>query len=479
VDAKFSAIGDLFTATKTVTTYQQYSKDDIRTYLSNPYRNSDKLRQLSDYFYYNNGIYKNVINAFSSLPTLSTMILPSVKTLGKVEDKAYGTYYDKVNNYIDSIDLKATTRNILSSVARYGGYVGYERSSGNEYVIQTLPIDYCRVKYKIGHDYVVEFNFKYFDKFFNKEDIETAWTIYPPEFKKLWNKYKGDKVSRAPEWQMLDVKKTYCILANEDEAFFIPMFCNMYLALLNNEEYQEIIKLGQQIDITKLIVQKIPTDKDGNITMPKELVEILHQSLKEILPEFANGLTTPLEIHDVPFSNQIQTKEELLSKAERGAFVSSGWSSALFADNSGHAGLQMNVEIVTASIYAILEKIESMFSRKFKNVVNSKNYDFKLHFYRTTNVNIKENFERLMKLVEIGGAITPVFSILGFDSDVYTTLLQIENNLGVKDNLQTPQSMHTQTVASGDSGRPPKDEKDLGDSGATTRDTGSNDNKTS
>jgi hypothetical protein len=249
----------------------------------------------------------------------------------------------------------------------------------------------------------------------------------------------------------------------------------MYLALLNNEEYQEIIKLGQQIDITKLIVQKIPTDKDGNITMPKELVEILHQSLKEILPEFANGLTTPLEIHDVPFSNQIQTKEELLSKAERGAFVSSGWSSALFADNGGVSSVNLNIELVTSQIYTILEKIESMFGRKFRNVVNSKNYDFKLHFFRTVNLNVQENFDRLYKLLEIGGALNPVLSLTGIDPDVYATLLQIENNLGVKDLLVLPQSIHTQSGSSDGAGRPSTpDNKVDNESTAISKERGSN-----
>jgi hypothetical protein len=472
----FASIGEMIISTSTNTNTTGYTIDDIETALSNPYRNHQNLRAISDYFYYNNGIYRNIINAYTSLATLDHMILPSSKTVTKMADKSYQTYFDKVKNYIDTIGIKPTTRTILKSIARYGGYVGYERNNGNEFTLQTLPIDYCRVKYKVGHDFQVEFNFKYFDKFFNKEDLDLAWLAYPPEFQSLYQTYKsGSKGSRTPEWQPLDIKKTFCVVHDDDEPFFIPIFSGMFEALLNNEDYKDLIKTGEELEVSKLVVQKIPTDKDGNIQIPKELVVMLHQALKQALPTGVNGLTTPLEIRDVPFTNRTTTKEELLAKAERGAFVSGGWSADLFASSAGHTGLNMNVEVVTSHIYMHLEKIEAMFSRKFKNVANTKNYEFNLRFYRTTNVNVQDNFDRAYKLVEVGGAVTPLITLLGVNPEDYATLLQIEDLMGIKDLFAPLQSIHT-TSGSTDAGRVPLPESKLTDKGQQTRDLGSNQN---
>jgi hypothetical protein len=476
---EFASLGEMIALTVSKRT-SKYSKDDINSYLNDTVRYAQNLRQASDYFYNSNGIYKSIINAFTNLATLDNIILPSLKTSQKTTDKAYQTYLDKIRAYCDSVDIKLTARNILKSVAKYGVYVGYERQEGGEFYFQTLPIDYVRIKYKVGNEYQLEFNFKYFDKFFNKEDIDFAWFAYPSEFKKLYNKYKSDKKSKNPEWQMLDIKKTVCIVSEDDDATFIPMFSGMFEALLNNEDYKDLIKLSETLDVTKLIVQKVPTDvKDGNILMTKEAIQYFHNELKKILPEGANGLTTPLDITAIPFSNQSQSKEELLAKAERGAYVASGYSGGLFSDNGGHTGLQMNVEVVTANIFAVLEKIESMFSRKFKNVVNTKNYEFKLKFYRTTNVNIDENFERAFKALGIGGAIEPMISLMGFEPDVYATLLKVEKETGIKDLLQIPESMHTQSGSTPidnkkSNGNPKKKEKDLTDGGAKSRnvDTG-------
>lgn len=474
----FASLHELLIATRPTMSTTVYSKDDIATYLANPARYNAKLREISDWFYYNNGIYRNIINSFATLLTLDYTILPSTKTLKKTSDKSYAIYYDKVNNYTDTIGIKTQTRAILKSIARYGGYVGYERTNGNEFYLQTLPLDYCRVKYKVGHDYQIEFNFKYFDKFWNKEDLDLAWTVYPSEFQKLYNAYKADRTSRNPEWQMIDIKKTYCVLFDDDDPFFIPIYSGMFEALINNEEYKDLIKLGQQLEITKLIIQKVPMDENGVIKIDPKMVKALHEAFVNVIPEGATVYTTPFEVKDVPFTNQSQSKEELLAKAERGAFVASGHNSAMFADNSGHIGLNVNVEVVTANIFSMVEKIEEMFTRKFKNVVNTKNYEFKLKFHRTTNINAGEVFDRTYRMFEAGGVITPLISMLGYDIDTYLTLLDIEADLGIKDKLIVPKSMHTQSgnnaTSDSEAGRPQEDEKNLSEEGVKARDLDTN-----
>lgn len=472
----YSAVSDLVTLSKSVQS-TQFTLDDINNWILAPMRYGSYLRNVSDIYYNKNGIYKNICNTFANLPTLDFLILPSSKTLGKLQDKAYSTYFDKVNAYTEAINIKLTTRRILKSVARYGAYIGYQRSQGSNFAIQTLPIDYCRIKYKIGNDYQLEYNFKYFDKFFNAEDLELAWTVYPPEFKKLYNKYKADKKSQYPEWQMLDIASTVCIQYDDDDAYFLPLFTGIFESLYYNDEYKGIMQMSSKLDVTKLITQKVPTDKDGNLLIPRDLVKIFHDELTKILPDGASALTTPLEIHDVPFTNHGKDREDILAKSERAVYVASGMSSSLFADNGGHVGLTMNIEAVTANIFSILEKIEDVFTKKFLKVVNSKNYIFKLKFFRTTNINIKETFDRMYQLVAIGGAIQPLFSLSGLDTESYITLLQIESDLKIKDLLTIPESVHTQTASAGATdkgGKPAKDEKDLKDSGATTKDLDTN-----
>lgn len=475
---EFSAFEGLVTATQERSTNAKYTSDDVALYLGNVYKYGNKLRQMSDWFYYNNGIYRNIVNSFANLPTLDHLILPSSYTLDKIEDKSYNVYLGKVNQYAETINIKTSTRRILKSLARYGGFVGYERTNGKEFYIQTLPLDYCRIKYKMGNDYQMEFNFKYFDKFWDKEDLDLAWTVYPKEFKGLYNKYKKDGKSKNPEWQMMDIKKTWCIPAEDDEPLFIPMYSGMFKSLISNEDYKDLIKVGKELDISKLLVQKVPVDKDGNLLISKDQVKMFHQELKKVLPTGANATTTPMELNSVSFSNATKDNENLLSKAEREVFVNSGTSSSLFADNGGNVALNINIETVTANIYALLEKVEDLFGRKFLQVVSTKNYVFKLKFFRTTNVNINENFERMYKMVSIGGAITPLFSLMGFDTETYTSLLTVENSLGIKTLLTPVQSIHTQT---GDTsaeqkpvGKPKSEDKDLSNEGAKAKDLDTN-----
>jgi arginine deiminase len=90
----FSSLDTLFTnaRTSTASTSSSYTQESIDTYLKSPYSYSDKLRVVSDYFYYKNGVYKNLINSFANFPTLDNVIIPTKGTLQKSTDKAYNTY---------------------------------------------------------------------------------------------------------------------------------------------------------------------------------------------------------------------------------------------------------------------------------------------------------------------------------------------------------------------------------------------------
>lgn len=56
----FASILDLATSTQ-VRLFTKYTKDDIASFLLNPSRFTVQLFSVSDYFYNNNGIYKNII----------------------------------------------------------------------------------------------------------------------------------------------------------------------------------------------------------------------------------------------------------------------------------------------------------------------------------------------------------------------------------------------------------------------------------
>lgn len=459
----------------TVNKVQNVKREDIEKYLEDPTANSQELRAISDNFYYKHGVYRNIVDTFTTLATLDYSVLPTAITAERKMDKSYDKLFLEAENFADTINIKLTTRRILSSYAKYGGFVGYLRKDGNSYYVQTLPIDYCRIKYKLGNDYQIEFNFKYFDNFFDEEEINLAWEMYPKEFKSLYNKYQKDNKSREPEWQMLDIKNTYTVKCEEDSPFFIPPFCGMFESIDSDNSYKDLMKLSERLDAIKLIVQKIPTDpKTGKITVSKTQTDMLHENMMKLLPEGANGMTTPLEIQDVSFANANRQKQDMLKMSERGVFINSGWSSSLFADNSSHTGLSTNVETVVSKIYYALEKCENAYNIKLSRLIGSKNYNFKIEFLKITNINRQETFDMIFRTIEIGGSLVPLLSILGFSVGSYKALLEMESNSGIKELLVPPSSMHTQSSKDGDVGNVEKTDSKITEAGAKTKESGSN-----
>lgn len=97
----------------------------------------------------------------------------------------------KASALLDQCDLKRTFARIALKVVRNGCYYGYRIEQKGASYIQELPINYCRSRFKLNNDHIVEFNVKYFDD--NFKDIEyriRVLKMFPKEFQQAYIKYK-------------------------------------------------------------------------------------------------------------------------------------------------------------------------------------------------------------------------------------------------------------------------------------------------
>jgi hypothetical protein len=89
-------------------------------------------------------------------------------------------------------------------VIREGAYYAYIVPSTDKLILQELPADYCRVRYNIGVDPVVEFNLRYFDVAFPTYEYRMKiLKLFPSEFYKAYMLYKKGKLKNDP-WNIND-----------------------------------------------------------------------------------------------------------------------------------------------------------------------------------------------------------------------------------------------------------------------------------
>lgn len=121
----------------------------------------DAARQLSLYFYRTNGEYKNNIDFLASLPLYDTIVIPVIS--GKGSQTQIVKNFEAACKFVENLDVPNTFTHITKEWLKVGIYFGILQEDGDKVVIQDLPLDYCRSRFKDFNNLnILEFNLNYF-----------------------------------------------------------------------------------------------------------------------------------------------------------------------------------------------------------------------------------------------------------------------------------------------------------------------------
>jgi hypothetical protein len=291
----------------------------------------------------------------------------------------------------------------------------------------------------------------------------------PKEFEKLYNQYQADREQR---WALLDPTKTRVHLLDDE----VPMFASVFPDLLELEEYKDIDKRRSKLQLYKLLIQKIPTNDQGEIMMLLDDVVELHQNAREMVSNNdVDVITTPAQMDAVNLIDRQEGAVDDIGKATNAIYTTSGTPMSLFniGEKTGMVGLEASVKADEAMILPLLEQFEMWYNTKLMEL--SPKYRFKVLFPPITIYNYKTKFE-LYDLASTQGYPTKALAMaaLGVSSYDFDALLNFEN-LGMK--------LHERMIPTAsayqpndEAGRPESDDP-LTDEGAKTRDQRKNDGR--
>lgn len=464
--AKFSALGYLKTDAKFKSLRDNYTKEDVQEWFSNPDKYEDELRDLSRYLYVSKGIYYTAINFYANLPTLDYNVVPMFYNFDETDKSSILNSKQKVADYCDDILDKAVVRGILKAVLKDNCYYGYEIKSGESYYLQRLPNTFCREGKLINGLPSIEFDFSFFD------GQEERLAFYPREFATKYDTYKSDK---DQQWQILNHNYTICIPMESDD-FNFPALTGIFDDLIDLDDYYKYMKETTALDTEKVVTQKPPMNEDtGQMLVNPDIVQFFQSALASVFDDRFKVVSTPFELDVIDFtkSKTANSGFDGVEKMKSATWNGTGIAKPVFGETDSASGLKVNYEINASFVFAILEKIERWLKQRLKRI-STKKYPFKVEFLRTTNVYRKDTFDMHYKLLSVGGALSPLISSMGMNPESYIKILQLENMEGIKDHLRIPESMFTQPSGDNQGGAPSKDDDEIGDAGEQTRDTDGN-----
>ena len=392
------------------------------------------MRDVSNLFYRVSGIYQRLVKYLAYMYRYDWMVTPYINTDKYKEDKVLADFH-KVLNYFDNFGVKEYFGDVALKVLRNGCYYGYIIDEGDNIQIQELPVRYCRSRYSVNGRPAIEFNMKYFDDAFKDANQKMRiLNLFPKEFKKGYILYKEGKLvpdfqGDTAGWYLLDIEKTIKFNMNGED---FPALIAVIPAIIDLDAAQELDRKKMAQKLLKIIIQKMPLDKNGDLIFDVDEAQQLHNNAVNMLGKAIgiDVLTTfaDVQVADMADKNTTTTVDEL-TKVERTVYNEAGVSQMQF-NTDGNIALEKSILNDEASMYNLLLQFQDFLNYlldKF-NTAPKKIY-YRIQLLTTTIYNYKDmaklykeqmqvGYSKMLAQIALGQSQSSILANAFFENDV-------------------------------------------------------------
>ena len=449
----------------------------------------EAMREISNFYYKTSGIYARLCRYMAYLYRYDWLVTPYINEStenAKVDEKVLQNFY-QVLLYLDNFEVKRFFGEVALKVIRNGCYYGYMIPQNQRMAIQELPVSYCRSRFSVNGRPAVEFNMKYFDAAF-KDATQRAriLDLFPAEFKKAYIMYKKGQLppqfaGDSEGWYLLDPVCAFKFNINGED---FPAFVSVVPAIIDLDAAQEIDRKKMAQKLLKIIIQKMPLDKNGDLVFDVDEAQQLHNNAVQMLSKAIgiDVLTTfaDVDVADMGDNSNTNSRDEL-EKVERAIYNEAGVSQMQF-NTDGNIALEKSILNDEASMYNLLVQFESFLNAviaKFNS--NPKKYYYRVQILTTTIYNYKDmaklykeqtqlGYSKMLPQIALGQSQSSILANAYFENDlldlvhVFVPPL-MSSTMNAEAIAQTKSGGNPTKVAGGDTnstgGRPekPDDEK--------------------
>lgn len=391
----------------------------------------NKMRQLSNFFYKSSGIYQRLCRYMAYMYRYDWFVTPYYSD-GVKSEKIFENF-NKVLFYLDNFEIKRFFGEVALKVIRNGCYYGYIIFKQNKFAIQQLPISYCRVRFYSDGLPLIEFNMKYFDDAFeNSTQRMQILKTFPPEFEQGYKLYKKNKLS--PEfpgdengWYFLTAGAAIKFNLNGED---FPPFISVIPAIIDLDDARALDKKKMLQQLLKIIIQKMPIDKNGDLVFDVDEAQQLHNNAVQMLSKAVgvDVLTTFAEVDVADMSDNNNTAAtDGLERVERAVFNEAGVSQMQF-NTSGNLALEKSILNDQASLWNLIQQFETFLNFLIKPF-NSKKLYYRIQILPTTIYNYKDlakqykehtqlGYSKMLPQIALGQSQSSILATAYFENDI-------------------------------------------------------------
>jgi hypothetical protein len=395
-------------------------------------REINTIRSISKHFFLTSGIYGRACRYLAHLPTFDYLVTPYIENDELTDKKRFMGDFKRALKFLESMNLKTRLQDISLKVVVEGVYYGYLRTSNGIGVIQDLPTGFCRSLYKINGRPAVQFNVRYFD--IQYKDHDTRMLVLksmPEELVQGYLAFKNGDLKMGKDmgvWVDLAPERTLRFLINDDET---PIFANALSQIIDFDDLTAIDKKKAEQQLLKIMVQKIPLDKNGDFIFDMEEAKAMHSNAVRMLARAMN-VDVMTTFADATLLD-MQTREWAADKDkewQKLVFQDLGISQQLFATD-GNLALEKSVANDESIIMYLVTQVQDWINFQLEIRFEDRKFDyaFKSWFPRITQHNRIEiagsykeqamlGFSKQLPAIALGQSQANLLATISFENDI-------------------------------------------------------------
>ena len=201
---------------------------------------------------------------------------------------------------------------------------------------------------------------------------------------------------------MLDIDCAFKLNLNDDD---VPIMASVIPAIIDLDEAQALDRKKMAQKLLKIIIQKMPVDKNGDLIFDPEESQQLHNNAVRMLSRAVglDVLTTyaDVQVADMADRNTTTTVDDL-QKVERAIFNEAGISQMQF-NTDGNIALEKSIENDAAMMSTLCDQFEDLMQMFLINFNKSpKKIFYQVQMLPTTIYNYKEMTKLYKEQTQMG-----------------------------------------------------------------------------
>ena len=373
-----------------------FTRNQILNMAQYPERYGNQIVKLSRYMYLKSGYYKRLVDYFVNMAVINWTVDFEPKTIKaltpdekmcKTIETNYVKYVAQVNKF--NIDNRIT--DIVRKMFIEDACFGFVVENDVETSIYLLDGSYCEIK-SLVNGCVYEYSVN--RSLINSNEYDSL----PTELQDILEKSKEVSLNNMVK---IPYENSLCLKYHNDFTYLYPVFTSLIISILDIDDTKSLTKAKSEADAYKILVYKIPTNDDDQISMGDEIVTPFVELGKSILPEQFGVIPTPMDVQLLETKSTVNDDTNKIEQAVENYYGEAGVSKALISSASSGSELKLSMKVDSSDIYRIYRMIEAWIDLQMKlRGFIYKDYQFVYNILPTTIYDVDDYADRQLKFAQ-------------------------------------------------------------------------------